>query len=198
MEMDAFALLGLPRRAVLLADEVRAAFQQAAAACHPDAAADEVERAARTRRFQQLNEASRRLVPVASRLRHLLALENPELEVSRAALMDEPLVALFTAVGGAVGEAADWVQRRQAAHTFLARAGLAAREIQVQEKLEAAGAALREARAALEEALERADAARAGGQTQWEVLGPLGQRAAFLEKWQAQLEAAWGALFAAS
>ncbi len=198
MEPDAFALLGLPRRASLGAEEVRAAFQRAAAACHPDGAADEVERAERTLRFQQLNEASRCLVPVASRLRHLLALESPGAKVSRAALMDEALVALFTAVGAAVGEAAEWVQRRQAARTFLARAALAAREIEVQEKLEAAGGALRQAREALQEALGRADAARAAGLDQGEVLGPLGQRAAFLEKWQAQIEAAWGSLFVAS
>ncbi len=198
METDAFALLGLPRRAALTADEVRLAFQQAAAACHPDAAGDEGDRAARTRRFQELNEAARRLVPVASRLRHLVALESPEVVVARAAVMDEALVGLFTKVGAAVGEAGEWVRRRQAASTFLARAGLAGREMRVQEGLEAAGGALRAAREALEEALVAADAARARGVAQGAVLGPLGQRAAFLEKWQAQVEAAWGAVFAAS
>ncbi len=68
MIADAFSLLGVPRRAGLNSDEIRAAFQQAAAAAHPDAATDDADRVGRTERFQQLNEAAALLTPVASRL----------------------------------------------------------------------------------------------------------------------------------
>lgn len=198
METDAFILLGLPRQAALTAEEVRTAFQKAAAATHPDNAEDDADRAARTVSFQQLNDASAILTPAASRLKHLLALEYPDFTAPRAAFMDEPLVALFTQVGNAVGAAADWTRRRQAATTFLAKAALTGREMEVQEILEAAGASLRAAQEALHAALIGTDAARAEGRPQAEAISALAQRAAFLEKWQAQIQAAWSSLFAAS
>ncbi len=111
--------------------------------------------------------------------------------------MDEPLVALFTEVGAAVRAAAEWTRRRQAATTFLARAALTASEMQVQEALEAAGRSVREAQEVLQSAMEEVDAARLAGQAQAETLSALAQRAAFLEKWQAQLQSAWAALFGA-
>lgn len=197
MVADAFALLELPRKAALDSGLVKAAFQKAAAATHPDAAADEPDRVARTILFQQLNEASALLTPAASRLKHLLGLEYAGFTPSRAAAMDEPLVALFTQVGAAVRSAAEWTRRRQAATTFLARAALTASEMQVQETLESAGRSVREAQDLLQSAMVELDAARLEGQDQAETLSSLAQRAAFLEKWQAQLQAAWAALFGA-
>ena len=197
MVADAFALLELPRKAALNPDLVKAAFQKAAAATHPDAAADEADRVARTILFQQLNEASALLTPAASRLKHLLGLEYAGFSPSRAAAMDEPLVALFTQVGAGVREAAEWTRRRQAATTFLAKAALTAGEMQVQETLEAAGRSVREAQVLLQSAMVEVDAARLAGEEQAETLSAFAQRAAFLEKWQAQLQAAWAALFGA-
>ncbi len=196
--MDAFALLDLPRRACLAPEEVRAAFQKAAAACHPDGAADETERLERTRRFQQINEASALLTPVAARLKHLLSLEFPQYAPPRSAVMDEPLVRLFGQVGTAVQEAAAWTRQAGGATTFLAKASLTGQGLLVQEALEAAGAAVRAAQETLEAALRDADTARsAGSEGVAELLGPLSQQAGFLEKWQAQLQAAWAAVFAA-
>ncbi len=197
MVADAFALLELPRKAALDPELVKAAFQKAAAATHPDAAADEPDRVVRTILFQQLNEASALLTPAASRLKHLLGLEYAGFTPSRAAAMDEPLVSLFTQVGAAVRAAAEWTRRRQAATTFLARAALTASEMQVQETLEAAGRSVREAQDLLQSAMVEVDAARLEGQDHAETLSALAQRAAFLEKWQAQLQAAWAALFGA-
>jgi hypothetical protein len=198
--MDAFALLELPRRVALEADEVRLAFQKAAAACHPDGAADETERLVRTERFQQLNAASALLVPVASRLKHWLALEAPDFTAARAAVMDEELVALFSQVGDAVRAAAEWTKARQAATSFLAKAALTGREMQVQEALESAGAAVRAAQEKLLSGLAAVDAARESGDAAGhapEVVSALAQRAVFFEKWQAQLQAAWAAVFSA-
>lgn len=199
MVSDAFALLALPRRAWLSPDEVRAAFQQAAAAAHPDAAADEADRVARTERFQQLNEASALLTPVTSRLKHLLALEYPDFAPSRAATMDDALVSLFSTVGSAVQAAAAWAREREAATTFLAKAALAPREMRVQEILEAAGAQLRAEQEKLDCTLREIDAAAdpATALPPAETLSALASRAAFLGKWQAQLQAAWTSLFSA-
>jgi curved DNA-binding protein CbpA len=197
--MDAFALLNLPRRVWLDPDEVRAAFQKAAAACHPDGAGDEADRGERTRRFQQLNEASAILTPVAARLRHWLSLEFPDYSPPRAAVMDDALVRLFGQVGAAVQEAAGWTRKVEAATTFLAKAALTRQGLEVQEALEAAGAEVRAAHATMEASLREIDAAHGKG-TEAEVaavLGPLSQRAGFLEKWQAQLQSAWAAVYAA-
>jgi len=77
MKTDAFALLGLPRRAALSAQEVREAFQKAAAAAHPDGAGDAGERARRTADFAALNEAQAILTSLPRRLRHLFAHTGP-------------------------------------------------------------------------------------------------------------------------
>lgn len=198
--MDAFALLELPRRVALGAEEVRLAFQKAAAGCHPDGAADEAERLVRTERFQQLNEASALLVPVASRLKHWLALEAPDFTAARSAVMDEELVTLFSQVGDAVRAAAEWTKQRQAATSFLAKAALTCREMQVQEALEAAGSAVRVAQEKMLSSLAAVDAAKDSGEPAEygpEVVSALAQRAVFFEKWQAQLQAAWAAVFSA-
>lgn len=198
MPEDAFALLGLDRRAGLSAAEVRQAFQQAAAAAHPDGAEDETAREERTARFQKINEASAVLTPVAARLKHLLELEFPDFQPPRQTVMDEALVVLFTLTGEAVQAAADWVRKRQAATSFLAKAALTASEMTVQEKLEAAGQALRDAQDQLAASLAELDGAAAGrpGLLSPETLNALARRAAFLEKWQAQVQAAWASLFA--
>ena len=198
MITDAFCLLGLPRRAWLTPDEVRAAFQQAAAAAHPDAAAGEADRVARTEFFQQLNEASALLTPVTARLKHLLALEYPDFVPDRAATMDDALVTLFSTIGTAVQAAAAWTRQRESAATFLAKAALAPRAMQVQETLESAGVVLRAEQETLDETLRQLDASLTASRLPAETLSALASRAAFLGKWQAQLQAAWSSMFSVS
>lgn len=195
--MDAFALLNLPRRACLAPDEVSAAFQKAAAASHPDGAPDEADRMDRTRRFQQINEARGLLMPVSARLKHLLSLEFPDYALPRAAVMDDALVRLFGQVGAAVQQAAEWTRQAGQATTFLAKASITRQGMAVQEGLEAAGVAVRAAQETLEASLREIDAAAGGPEPVAELLGPLSQRAGFLEKWHAQIQSAWAAVFAA-
>lgn len=197
---DDFARLGLPRRAALSVDEVRAAFQKAAAAAHPDHASDAAEKELRTADFTKLNEASARLSATTTRLKHLLALEYPDLEGggSRSVVMDDALVALFSQVGGAVRAAAQWSAKQRAATTFLARAALAGEEMLAREELETAGEKLRAALDGQHAALSEIDRRRGGeGDDVGQELAALGQRAAFLEKWQAQLQSAWAGMFGA-
>lgn len=68
---DAFALLNLPRRPWLDSNEVRASFQRLAATAHPD-------RSGTTAEFSALTGAYELLREPASRLRHFLALVQPE------------------------------------------------------------------------------------------------------------------------
>ncbi|MES2705661.1 MAG: hypothetical protein V4726_03565 [Verrucomicrobiota bacterium] len=195
---DDFARLGLPRRAALTAAEVRTAFQKAAAAAHPDHSADAVEKAARTDDFTKLNEASARLSATTTRLKHLLALEYPgHAGGGRSVVMDDALVSLFSQVGGAVQAAAQWAARQRAAATFLAKAALAGDEMLAREGLETAGEKLRAALDSQQAALMEMDRRRAENQDVADELAALGQRAAFLEKWQAQLQSAWAGMFGA-
>ncbi len=197
MITDAFAVLGLPRKAGLSAETVKAAFQQAAAASHPDAAGDEAERISRTEQFQKLNGAAAMLTPAASRLNHLLSLEYPDQPLSRQAAMSDRLVFLFTQVGEAVRAVEAWSKKRQAATGFLAKAALAADGIKCQEQLEQAGASLRGDQEILVRELCHFDESPPSAPGRAAHLGSLARRAAFLEKWQAQVQSAWGSIFAA-
>lgn len=184
MKTDAFALLGLPRGAALCEDEVRAAFQKAAAAVHPDAAADEADRAARTAKFTALNEASATLASLPRRLRHLLELEHPELAAQKSGTpLDGAMMDLFSTTAAAVQRAAAVQSQKQKAASALTRALLAGAEMEAQESLEAAAQKVAAARAALESALPALSDGPA--------LAAYAARAGFLEKWQAQLRAAF-------
>ncbi len=189
MKTDAFALLGLPRQAVLTEDEVRAAFQKAAAAVHPDSAADDSERSARTAEFTALNEAAAVLSSLPRRLRHLLELEFPDTAARKSgAPMDGAMMELFSVTAAAVQRAATVQSQKREAGTALARALLAKSEMQAQEELEAASLKVEAALAALESELPSL--------TDEAGLASAAARAGFLEKWQAQLRTAFAGFFA--
>ena len=187
---DAFALLGLQRRAMVSADEVRAAFQKAAAAVHPDGAGEE-ERERRTVDFAALNEAQATLTSLPQRLRHLLTLEFPDTAVARTgAVMDNATMELFSIVAHAVQRAAAVQAKNQKAATALAKAMLSGEEMEARESLESATQQVEAARTALESKLEECEGDA-------EKLRSCAARAGFLEKWQAQLRAAFAGFFAA-
>ena len=191
MKTDAFALLGLPRRAVLNADEVRAAFQKAAAAVHPDGAGDDEERERRTVQFAELNEAQATLTSLPQRLRHLLTLTFPDTAAARTGVvMDGAMMELFSTVAAAVQRAAAVQAQKQKAATALAKAMLAGGEMAARESLESATRQVESARTALESELEECE-------RDAEKLRSCAARAGFLEKWQAQLRAAFAGFFAA-
>ena len=189
MKQDAFALLGLPRRAVLDAGEVRVAFQRCAAAVHPDGAGDDEERAGRTAQFAELNDAQAVLTSLPQRLRHLLALNFPDTAAARTgAVMDNTTMELFSAVATAVQQAAAVQAKKQKAATALAKAMLAGGEMAARESIESATRQVEAARTALEAELEECEGDA-------EKLRSCAARAGFLEKWQAQLRAAFAGFF---
>lgn len=198
MKMDAFALLGLPRRASMNADDVRAAFQRTGSQSHPDGAGDVAERTQRTADFAALNEAYAVLGSLPRRLRHLLELEYPDTAATKTGVvMDGAMMDLFSITGAAVQAATTVQAKRQKAATAIARAMLAADEMLAQEALESAARLVEAARAALETEIEELDRLREAGVNVAARLQSCAARAGFLEKWQAQLRAAFAGFFAA-
>lgn len=196
--MDAFARLGLPRKAALSAEEIRRAFQQAGAALHPDAATDEADRLQRTAAFTALNDAHSTLLSLPRRLRHLLELEYSDLAVQKTgAVLDDRMMALFSLTGSAVQRATAVQAKKQSAGSALAKAMLASGEMQAQEALEAATQEIEAARGTLEAELASLDNARAAGIPTGQALQSCAARAGFLEKWHAQLRAAFAGFFSA-
>ena len=197
MKADAFALLGLPRQALLATEEVRAAFQRAGAGVHPDGAGDEAERDRLTAEFAALNEAHAVVSSLPRRLRHLLELEYSETAALKTgAVMEGAMMELFATTGAAVQQAAVVQARKRTAATALSRAMLAGDEMQAQEALDAANRRVDAACEALNLELAELDKVRAAGGNVATRLQTCAARAGFLEKWQAQLRAAFAGFFA--
>ena len=89
--LDAFAFFNLPRRPWLDAAELRDEFHRRSAALHPDAGGD-------ADAFAQLNAAHQTLSDPASRLRHLLELESPEI-LAQPQQIPPDLAGLFMQIG---------------------------------------------------------------------------------------------------
>lgn len=195
--IDYFQLLELPRRAWLNSDEVRKTFQQLAADVHPDKESDPLKRESLQELFAGLNDACACLSSTPRRLRHLLELEYPELAGQKSgAVMEDAMMDLFSTTAAAIQQAASVLARKQKAATALAKAMLAGEVMQAQEALEAAAARVEDFIAAQDEELRNLDAAKeAGGACSGLKLASLAARAAFLEKWQAQIRAAFAGFF---
>lgn len=198
MKPDAYTLLGLPRRAALTAEEVRAAFQQKGAASHPDHADTADGRPLATENFAAINEAAITLSSPSRRLRHLLFLEYPEAETAArtGAAMDGAMMQLFSLTAAAVQQASAVQEKKQNASSALLKALLAEQEMQAQETLETAAREVDAAIEGLSAELISLDTSRAEGARIAASLQSCAARAGFLEKWQAQLRAAFAGLFA--
>ena len=111
---DAFALFNLPRSPWLNAASLREDFHRQSASLHPDAGGD-------AEHFAQLNAAYESLRTPASRLRHLLELEAPEL-LAQSQEIPPALADRFMRVAAARQESATFLAKLAAAATPLARA----------------------------------------------------------------------------
>lgn len=204
---DHFERLGLPRRAWLEEEEIRASFQKAASVVHPDHSSSDADRSSRTNAFQELQQAAAALSAVSGRLRHLLELEAPGLEYPRSVTMDETMAGLFTRTAAAVQSAADWARQYRQAGSFLAKAALMPEAAEVQEQLESCTAALSAESAQQQARLRKWDQRQGDPEGEATVSALIkddasflleeSQRAAFLTKWKASVQAAWTEIGAA-
>jgi curved DNA-binding protein CbpA len=179
---DYFDILGVPRRASLTLDAARAAFQERGAALHPDAVANAGARPERAADFQLLNEAFSVLSARPRRLKHLLELEGGQ--TSKGAVLDESLMALFSSVNQALQQADAFLAKAAVASSALARALLTSEALGVEDSLAAAGQQL----VARQERLEAVLAAMDADGIDLPSLQRAAQEAAFLEKWELQVQ----------
>ena len=179
---DYFEVVGLPRRAALDAEAVRAAFQARGAALHPDHARVETDRAEKADAFQVLQEAYAVLSSTPRRLRHLLELRGQE--APRSGVIDETLMPLFSRIHPLLQNADSLLAQKAQATSALSRALLTAPTLEMESALaECAGKLLersRELHATLRAWDEVAPAA--------ESLASAWQDAAFIEKWELQIQ----------
>ncbi len=180
--LDYFQILGVPRRAALTLDEARAAFQERGAALHPDAVANAGARPERAADFQVLNEAFSALSARPRRLKHLLALAGGQ--ASKGAVLDESLMVLFSSVNQALQQADAFLAKAAVASSALARALLTNEALTVEDTLAAVGQQLVARQERLEAALATMDAQGIDLPTLQRAV----QEAAFLEKWELQVQ----------
>ena len=172
--MDAFELLGLPRRLEISENELRAAFREAGKRVHPDAGGSEAE-------FAKLQEAFLTLASPSRRLKHWLALTGQAGD-DRGAIAPG-LMELFGKVGDVLQRADALVRKRDEAKSALARA-----------LLEGETHVCREAVESMIDDVETAIAGESSvfpqietGETTPEQAGQIVRNLAFLEKWRANL-----------
>jgi hypothetical protein len=165
--MDAFAQLGLPRRASLSVAEIQAAYFSAAKDQPSDSAT--------------LHEAYDLLLHPEKRLRHLLEIAAPpEATEWRTVPMAESLMQLFLRLGRARSEAEALAVRREKASSALSRALMEKALLAQRDDLECIGLELEELRMAILHTLAEQEG-------QWQQLALAQAQLSYLAKWQAQI-----------
>jgi hypothetical protein len=174
--MDAFQLLGLPRRAALDEAAVKAAYDARVGGAEGPAAG-------------ALNTAYETLSAPHLRLRHLkeLLAEGGAGPAWAPVRMEPEWMTLFETLGGLLQQGADLVRQRDAAASALAKALLAPRTLalageleQLQQRLESLETGCLEGLAQLDEAMEAKDVGALAR------LSDAQARLAYLAKWRAQ------------
>ncbi len=187
-ESDAFALLGLPRRAWIDAEEVRAALRRRAAECHPDQAignARSGENDANTD-FGVFSEAAAVLSSPPARLRLLArgASSGGGPSSSGPQVMSEELGNLFAAAAEVMESVEDWRRRQGERTTALAKAVAGREAVAMDERLEEV---LGRVSRVCEQIEERAKQWDADGGKDAAKLEALAREAGFLWKWRERL-----------
>ncbi|MDA0811829.1 MAG: DnaJ domain-containing protein [Verrucomicrobia bacterium] len=187
---DYFALLGMPRRAVLDPAELKRRYHDATRETHPDVV---LSSAQVTTDSAEINAAYRCLLQPSTRLRQLLLLVAPDQVAQlKGGQIPSAFIDIFSALAGAVQAADGVIAKKKAATSALSRALLASEEMLARESLEAAGLTVAAQRASLEsDALPAIDAALSA-----DTINPDAATAkiaeafrafGFLDKWQAQV-----------
>ena len=174
---DHFATLQQSRRPWLDAAALKDAFHRLGAQRHPDTAGGDADS------FAALNAAWQTLREPASRLRHLIELEAPDI-LTRPSQIPPALADSFMRIAALRRTLEDFRKKHSAASTPLSRALLAAEQHTLQRDLEAS---LADLEAAHERALAELRALDAAWPAAFDLLAALHQQLAFLAKWSTQL-----------
>jgi curved DNA-binding protein CbpA len=169
---DCFALLGMPRSALLDESALQAAWHERSRAVHPDQPGGSAALAA------EVNAAYETLLAPEKRLKHLLELHQVPW---RAIPLSAELMAIFSDLGPRLQKAAALAKKKQQASSALAKALLANEEMTLREALEALGSEIEARREALIAALPADDL---------EQIQAAQATLSYLGKWQAQIREA--------
>jgi hypothetical protein len=117
---DPFALLGMEPRPWINTEALREAFNQRAAACHPDSNPE----SDATARFLELNAAYQTLKDPVARLRCLVELSGniPQQEQKEITSVPQELIALFAEIAPIKADLGNFINQRSAAKSPLSLA----------------------------------------------------------------------------
>lgn len=178
---DHFAILALPRRPWLEPEEIKGAFQRLAAERHPDSPGGDAEA------FAHTNAAWQILREPASRLRHLLELDFPALDLASTQLPPS-LADAFMDMAALLRTLEDFRRRKVAATGALAIALLADDRTKIERRLRAALARIGAIIAGALEEVRTIDASwPQRDATTADRLSALQRELTFAEKWSTQL-----------
>jgi curved DNA-binding protein CbpA len=189
MPDNPFAVFGLEPGPALDGEALKEQFARLTAEQHPDkfAQADEAERAKAEARYAATNRAYQTLSDSRARLLALYELtkgEKPR-DVQR---IPPGTMDLFVEVGQACRSLDEFLEKKRAATGRLEKAGLAAEELELQDKLMTLRGKLEALGAALEEELGKLDARWRAGERDLNALEAAYRKYAYLARWRQQLE----------
>lgn len=192
---DYFALLGLPRRPWIEAEEIKARFLALSASAHPDRTHGDGDAAGATARFAELNAAAACLREPKERLNHFLELETKEARPTMAAMSSE-LMNFFGRVASILREADGLIAERARTTSPILQAQMFAIGLDLTERIEAVQREVAELRARSDEELREIS-------ERWPHSKPLARLRelahiyATLGRWETQLRERYASLAAA-
>jgi DnaJ-domain-containing protein 1 len=176
--MNPFETFSLEPSLSLDLDSLKALYQDLAASNHPDSGGDKAA-------FEKINQDYAVLKSPSKRLGAYM--EAKEIEHDSRGAVSNDLMDLFMQVGSLVQNADAFIRKKSAATSILAKALLEGESMEMQEQLSELIATIEEKQETITESFS--------GALENTELPQLARNLAFLEKWQAQLQQRYGALF---
>ena len=180
--MDAFEVMGLPRRSVLAESDLQARYDQLCKGRHPDAGGS-------AKAFEELEKAHRILGSERSRLAALLG-EEPARGAVPGLVME-----FFPKVAGWVEQAEAALKERREARSALVKAMGEAKMLQLQQTGQELAGEVAKMRENVVAGFEQFD--RLGIEDQREAMAEAWRTLGFLDRWQQQLNGTTQQLFQA-
>jgi len=177
---DFFALLSLPPCAALNEDQLQQAYLSATRLVHPDQTGGD------SMLSSDLNAAQEALKSPVTRLKHLV--EQHSQTAWRAVPLEPALMSLFEKLGPLLQLSAQFLARKQATTSALAKALLSSEEMRLRESLEGLNAEIEELWQKLESDLPACDQRIIQADPSvWPDLQALQAKFSYLTKWRSQI-----------